>query len=491
MKNLFVAVAAVLCVASVYTWFSREARTERPEIVWTAGLSQDRVEQVEAFHNWLRASGYADQNGELPFTVRLEATDNQSVLIQAVSGVAGDLIDHVPVKRFAPMEVLEDITQFAKENGLDPASGYGEAAGDLLTWNGRQYAYFCNLAARGLLVNLDTFARYGMEPPPEEWTPEEFERIGAEFVKRANRGRERQEVFFAGAMPQLLLPLGRSMGADKFNETMTAATLDRPEFARAIRIYRRWVEELHLIPTAAELASESAQGSSANGEATMQLAAGRYAMILSGRYANMDLRRFSTPPFRMALCQYPMREYRNLVLTARCTAIYKGTKHREFAEIFLKFLADREYNNIIIRDSDGLPPNPKWAENNPAYASPAEYPQDGTLHRNELRWARTIGIPESISPYEPQNEDKLTYAYEKVANGLATPEEALEQANRQLNYTIRTVAESSPKLAEQYRRECEIQRKIEERKREGRKIPARWITNPFHLKYYRDTGRLE
>lgn len=63
--------------------------------------------------------------------------------------------------------------------------------------------------------------------------------------------------------------------------------------------------------------------------------------------------------------------------------------------------------------------------------------------------------------------------------------------NRRLNYTIRTVAESSPKLAEQYRRECEIQRKIEKRKREGRKIPARWITNPFHLKYYRDTGRLE
>jgi ABC-type sugar transport system periplasmic component-like protein len=490
MKNLFLIVSALLCLAAAYTYFSRAERTERPEIVWTAGLSEDRIEQVAAFHEWLRANGYVDQDGELLFTVRLETTDNQSVLIQAVSGVAGDLIDHVQVKRFAPMGVLEDITQFAGENGLDPASGYGEAAGELLTWEGRQYAYYCNLVARGLLANLDTFAKYGMEPPPEEWTPEQFERIGAEFVKRANRDRGRREVFFAGAMPQVLLPLGRSFGADAFNETMTAATLNRPEFVRALRFYHRWVDELHLIPTAAELASESAQGSSANGEATVQLASGRYAMILTGRYANMDLRRFKTPPFRMAFCQPPEGAYKNLVLASRNTAIYKGSKHKEFAKIFLKFLADREYNDIIIRGSDGLPPNPRWAGNNPEYIAPPGYPQDGDLHANELKWARSIGIPVSVSPYEPLNEDKLKYAYEKFANGLATPEEALQQAEAQLNYSIRTTAESSARLEKEYKHGLELQKKIDMLKVAGKQIPAAWVTNPFYRKYYRDRNML-
>ena len=157
MKRLFAGIAVLLALASTATVMSLRSRSGRPEIVWTAGLSQDRVEQAALFHEWLRNEGYVDENGELLFTLRLEAADNQSTLIQAVSGVAGDLIDHVPVSRFAPMGVLEDITEFAAENGLDPARNYPGAA-SLLTCGGGLYAFPCNLAARGRLVNLDTFA---------------------------------------------------------------------------------------------------------------------------------------------------------------------------------------------------------------------------------------------------------------------------------------------------------------------------------------------
>lgn len=113
MKKLSLGIAAVLCAASVVTVLTQKERSPRPVIVWTAGLCQDRVEQVAAFHWWLRKNGYVDKDGNLLFTVRLESTNNQSALIQAVSGTAGDLIDAVPVKRFAPMGVQEDITDFA------------------------------------------------------------------------------------------------------------------------------------------------------------------------------------------------------------------------------------------------------------------------------------------------------------------------------------------------------------------------------------------
>ena len=43
-----------------------------------------------------------------------------------------------------------------------------------------------------ILVNVDTFRRVGMEPPPREWNFETFERIGKEFVRRANPPGERQ-----------------------------------------------------------------------------------------------------------------------------------------------------------------------------------------------------------------------------------------------------------------------------------------------------------
>ena len=320
MRRLFCILLILLVLASLATWCMRRETSERPVIVWTAGLSQDRVEPVAAFHKWMRANGYVDEKGELLFTVKLETASNQSTLIQAVSGMAGDLIDHVPVKRFAPMGVLEDVTGFARENGLDPAHNYA-AAGDLLMYDGKQYAYPCNLAVRGLLCNVDLFRKYGMEPPPEAWTPEEFEAYGLEFIRRANAGRARQEVFFAGAMPGIILPLARSMGGDLFNETLTAPALNTEPFEKALTLYQRWVTGLHLIPDAAEIASESTDASSVNSEATPQLVSGRYAMITTGRYVNMDLRRFKSGPVTLSFSQFPEYGFRNLVLTSRNTAL--------------------------------------------------------------------------------------------------------------------------------------------------------------------------
>lgn len=490
MRNLFLIITILLILASVVTWLTRAEQEGVTTIVWTAGLSADRIEQVAAFHDWMKKTGRVNAKGEPLFRVRLEAADNQSTLIQAVSGMAGDLIDHVPVKRFAPMGVLEDITDFARENGLDPGSNYG-AARDLLMYDNRQYAYACNLAASALLCNVDTFRKYGMEPPPAEWTPEEFEQIGLEFIRRANAGKPRQEIFFAGAMPGVILPLARSMGCDMFNETLTAPQLTDPAFLKALKLYHRWVDELHLIPTAAEIASESTAQSSVNNASTPQLISGRYAMIVTGRYVNMDLRRFKTEPVNLSFSQYPEYDFKNLVFISRNTAIFKGSKHKDLAKIFLLFLASREYNELLIRSSDGLPPNPRWAENNPEYHHPAGRENEGNLHTNELKWARTIALPESLSPYYPLAEDKILYAYERVAGGLSSPEEALKLANDSIAYSIRKTTSDVASLHERYRQDCELQTKIDQYKKAGKKIPASWIKNPYYLRYYREKNMLE
>ena len=489
MKKLFLAILAVLCIASVVTVMTLKGRSNRPTIVWSASLCQERVDQVEAFHKWLKGNGYVDKNGELPFTVQLENASNQSTLIQAVSGMAGDLIDHVPVKRFAPMGVLEDITDYAKEKGLDPGSNYGQVR-DLLMYEGRQYAYPCNLAANALLCNVDLFRKYGMNPPPEEWTPDQFETIGKEFIRRANGGKQRQEVFFSGAIPGAILPIVRSAGVDVLNETLTASQLTDKRFADALKRYHRWVVDLHLIPTNAEIASESTDASSVNNQSTPQLVSGRYAMIPTGRYVNMDLRRFKSDSVRLSFVQFPEYGFKNLILYSRNTAIYKGSKHKDFAKIFLLFLACKEYNETIIRNSDGLPPNPKWAENNPEYLNPPGWENEGDLHKNELKWARSIAIPESLSPYYPLADNKIGYAYERITSGLSSAEEALEIGNRAIEHTIRETVAGTASLRENYKRDCELQKKIDACKAAGKKIPAAWIKNPFHLKYYRETGRL-
>ena len=213
-------------------------------------------------------------------------------------------------------------------------------------------------------------------------------------------------------------------------------------------------------------------------------------MIASGRYVNMDLRRFRSGPVALSFSQFPEYGFKNLVFLSRNTAVYKGSKHKEYAKIFLLFLASREYNDIIIRDSDGLPPNPKWAENNPEYRTPPGREYEGNLHANELKWARTIALPESLSPYYPLADNKIRYAYERVAGGLSTPEEALALANRAIAHAIRETVAGTASLREQYERDCALQRKIDEYRQSGRKLPAEWIRNTFLRKYYRDNGML-
>ena len=87
MRKRFAIIALLLGLASVYTALTPGEREARPSISWTAGLSQDRVEQVAAFHEWMKKTGRVDENGEPLFTVKLETADNQSTLIQAVSGM--------------------------------------------------------------------------------------------------------------------------------------------------------------------------------------------------------------------------------------------------------------------------------------------------------------------------------------------------------------------------------------------------------------------
>ena len=87
------------------------------------------------------------------------------------------------------------------------------------------------------------------------------------------------------------------------------------------------------------------------------------------------------------------------------------------------------------------------------------------------------GAPEPGAPFGPGPKAALA--------------KALEIADRSIVHSIRETVEGTPSLRERYRRACELQKKIDERKAAGRKIPAAWISNPFHLKYYGDAGKLE
>jgi multiple sugar transport system substrate-binding protein len=490
MKQLFTVILFFLLLASFYTWRTQpEQQSERPILSWKSDHNPQRYEQIELFNQWCLENGHVDGQGRPKLLLQLDAASNQSSLIQAISGVGGDIVD-AQVHLFAPMGVCHDITDLAASGGFGLDDSY-PGARPLLSWRGRQYAYPCNLAVAALWFNLDTLAKFGIDSIPEEWTPDEFESVGKRFVECANAGLTRQKFFFTASLDNtyFLNCMARSQGVDLFNETMTAATCAQPPFVEAMERLYKWTQVDKLAPSAAEMASMNAEAGYGGGNFS-QLQYGVFASILTGRYALIRFRDFSRK-INFAAAQVPMHDFKNLLISARSAIMYKGSKHPELAKLFFEFLASKTYNDYIIRETDGLPPNPKYACGNLDYLCPPGYENEGQTHANELKWAMSIALPAPGSPYCKAVESNwLGYALRKYFNDLGSAREVLAEAEMRFNRAIQDSLQSNPEMRENWRAQALIQEKIEERKKAGLPIPPEWVSNPFYLKYYQATGRL-
>ncbi len=494
MKKLFIGILVVLVAAAFYTYWTEPSNESRvPVVYWKSDSNPQRYEQIEMFHRWLVRKGYVTPDGEPMMKLELDAGGNQSSLIQAVSGVGGDAIDAY-VSSFQPLGVCLDITDMGKELNFGEKDTY-RAIWPMLTSEGRQYAYPCNLGVNTWWGNLDTFRKYGMEAPPKDWNIEEFEKYGVEFVRRANEGKERQDVYFIPSIattPSIPQMMARGEGVDMYNETLTRATINNPAYIRAFETVLRWTNDLHLAPSAAEVASMSSEGGY-GGVNMSQFIAGKFGLVFYGRYCLIRFRE-STTKINFFSTLPAMGDYKNVMVIARAAIMYRGSKHPELIKHFFEFLADKEYNDSIIEGADGLPPNPKFAENNPALYRPAAYPNEGDVHQNEFEWARDYGVIPPISPYFRGSsfDTWIKYALDKYFNNrVANAAEALQEAEDRYNESIDTTVAANPLLQEAYQRDVELQRRIDEYKAAGKKIPASWIKNPFYLKYYHDKGMLE
>ncbi len=547
MKKLFALIVLVLAAASVYTWLSQPAMQEEvPIMYWKSDSNPQRFEQIELFHDWLIKKGHFitstqvikekdiknaedvrdsdalyqlvkkdgkielinNRNNNASFTsdgdsnitltlkkpaaeLRLDQSNTQTSMIHAVSGVGGDIIDVYEVTRFFhSMGVAEDLTPDAAAGKYDMAHTYPGLSG-LFIFNGRQYAYLCNGNVFNMWFNLDTLKKYGMDTPPEEWTPETFEAYAREYVKRANADNPKPRNFFGESITgkdPFLLCMSRSMGHDFYNETMTRSNINNPATKKALELFYKWTYEDRLFPTAADVASANEAGGY-GGATFSQFINGKLAMVITGRFALIRFRELKYP-INVWSTQYPMWDFKNMIVSARSTIVYKGSKNKKYTQLFMEFLADKEYNEYIIEGADGLPPNPSYAIGNPKYLNPR--PSEGNVHSAELKWALETSYSPSISPYfNILGTNWANYVMGKYFSNKATVDAALAEAEMRYNTGIDDTIKANDDLRKQYEVDMANQKIIDECKAQGKKIPAKLIKNPFYLGYYRAQGMLE
>ncbi len=538
MKKMFLTILLVLVAASFYTMYSsRDKRSDVPVITWKTDANPQREEQVMLFREWLVKHGHVLKNkkGEIvtytqaeadklnlsygtngkpldsasPHFVKagtpkpngdvsVETANNQSVLIQAVSGMAGDVFDTPDVLGYSQLGVAMDVTADAKNNGYGLASTYPGMAGLLTGMDGKQYAYPCNGASSALWINLSTLEKYGFKRPPLEWTPKEFETMAKAYVAKANKGLPRQEKFFfqaldSGSGVTIAECMARSCGYDTFNETLTRSIADNQALKDAIKLFYKWTYLDKIAPAAADVASMNTDAGYGGADYS-NFISGRYAMIVMGRYCLIrfrEVQKTKNETIQFAVSQLPMYEYKNHPLTVRAAMPYKGSTHPELTKLFLQFLSDREYNKYIVEGADGLPPNPNVVEDVMREVGKI-YPNEHDSSDLEFFWARTIALPPPNSPYvKAGSTNWLQSGINRFFNKRDSLDGVLTYIQDRYNQEIEISKDANPAMKAQWEKDWELQKKIDEYKAEGKKIPVEWIKNPFYVKYYRDKGMLD
>ena len=489
MRKFFFTVIGLLAAATALLhWTQPDQRTDLPVLYWITQNDETKRETIRRFKEW------REEQGLPPVELKIDNAnqDPTKKLAQGLAGVGADIFDiyTYQTELFAASGMLMDITDVAQERGFSPEATYPAVKNDLL-YQGRQYGFPRNVGASVCWVNREAFARHGVPEPPERWTWDQFEELGKKFVEAANPAGTRQRSFFVQAVSPTILR--RGLGLDIFNETMTASVLDDPRNAEVMRRMYRWTTELRLVPTLAEQLAMSAAAEMAGNAQFHLFAEGRYAMLYLPRWALIRLRPLG--PLSMKVVEPFHSGFPNMDFSTGFISVYAGTKHPDEACSFLEFLTTESFNELVISSGDSMPPVPRFKETE-MFLRPPDYPDEWHLQEVFARAAPTIGIGISRSPFILSGSifRQVTGIESEVIDGVLagriTPEEAGRIEAQRINDEIALTISNDAKLRALFEEQVEVQRKIDERKAQGRPIPAAWISNPFHLTYYQAQGLL-
>lgn len=506
MKIVLITVFIFMILASIFTFFlSEEKVSDIPVLYWVTDGNPARQQQISEFYKWLENNYSQELKEKYGFSRFVLKTDQanrrpEKIVIHGISGVASDIIDvwsGTGVHRyFDDIGLLADISEQAVNLGFDLSKTYKAISTEIVSDNfseeKKQIMFPCNVVVSLFLVNKNTFAKYGLAVPPRVWDTETFEKIGKQFVKAANTGKEYQEIFFTNdCAGHLIRIINRSKGLGVFNETMTASVLNDKRNIETLRLVQKWLLDDRIIPTLQERQSFSAQSGFSGSASASLFFRGRFAMFYTGRYGLIQLRQYEEP-IEFSVSEPPHCGFKNAIIATRAAGIYAGSKKKYLAKYFLSYLASKEYNMQIVKDTDGLPPNPIYTETE-EYLHPAEFPNEWEVHEAYAEAAENLAVPYDYSPFVSGR--KLYQINKEVIESLSsrssTPEQIAAKAHEQLNDEIKQTLEEKPFLVDEYDKQLEIQKEIEKLLQQGQKIPKRLISNPFYLRYYEHKGWLE
>ncbi|RYG73333.1 extracellular solute-binding protein [bacterium] len=409
-------------------------------------------------------------NPELWLTIDTSGNQLQKIIVQSSSGVGADLFDVYngsQLQTLAEAGVISDVTPEAKELGFSVDGDTWPAVRGELSDQGKQYSYPANVNANILVFNKAIFRKMGVPFPKQNITWDEFWPMAQKLTKRDGKNSVFGVVQFGWGS------IFQSLRGQYFNKDGTKLLLTSDALKTSLQAHKDMIYKYRVSPSSLELKALSGQGGYGAGGIN-QFADGRFAMIGIGKWALTNFRsayrdqkeklaqweknpsrQESEKPMVLELGSVMMPHFEGkpqcFKVESRSTAVNALGPHRKQALQFLKFLASKEYSEIVNGGVDALPGNPKYVNAGLEPGEPAL--SELEMHRNTVE-ALKYGYQPIRSPFllSSDVERVLGEQLSRLESDPNLPvEDLLAAAQNDAQILMQRNLDRSPKLRESYK----------------------------------------
>jgi len=348
------------------------------------------------------------------------------VLAEMAGGVAPDVLvfQDEPFPEFAKRHVFEPLDAYMERDGFD-TSEFFDIASESFRYEGVQYGIPKDGGVVVLFYNKRLFRRAGLECPDENWTWDDFLTAAVELT---------QDLDDDGMVDQVGTEVSTwwvywlnwiwSNGGAWFNEDRTRCIVDSPEALEAITFYSDLRTKHHVAPEPGQLEGV--------GNA---FEAGRVAMMINGPWAVIALRQIEDLEWDATFIPVgPRGRYSRY--TGDAYVMSASSRHKEDAWKLIRFFAWGPGSEINASAQRAVPARR-------ALALSSNYIRDDTP------WDEQVFVDAfehgHLQPIVTQWDEMSMIAnteIEELLIGRQSPEETLEEIERQVNELLEDAARS-------------------------------------------------
>ena len=382
MRLTLVSVLGGLLLLSVLAWTLEPPRPPPgvTPLLWASSANPFRLAQIDRFNAMHPA-----------LLLTLDRSNNrfEKIIVQNSSGVGPDFFDVLTgsyLQSYVESGVAWDLG--GREAGIKADVDTWPAIHNEITYEGRQYGYPANVGTFLILYNKNVFDRFGEPYPAADaaMTWDDYiallQRVSgtAKSDSRPVWGTNAVDYSGRAPSPYFWKTLFYSRHGEFFSADGTRPTVDTEDMRVAFQLHQDAIFRKHVMPTTVDLGTMTGQGGWGNGGIT-QFAEGHFATIVSGKFALASLRGFvedqkrrlarwladpgiqarEPRPEVLRIGVFPLPHFPGMppscVALSQTVVINPGSKHRDAALTFLRFLASDTYARMV--EIYGMPGNPR------------------------------------------------------------------------------------------------------------------------------------